>query len=120
MLVYCSNDNLCFRNGIFLSQMGQAEPREQKDQACKPLDCCFSLESSMSRCRLPLHGAEGWGVQHEAAGGGHGGEGQSTAVCPLKQLGKHLNKAPRGFSIISFSTPDTDSGLITKGSVLQK
>lgn len=74
----------------------------------------------MPRCRLPLHGAEGWGVQQEAGGGGDDGEGQSTAVLPPKQLGKQLSKAPPGFSIISFYTPDTDYGMITKGNVVQK
>lgn len=87
MLVSCSNDNLGFRNGIFLSQLGQMKPREQKDQACKSLGCCFSLGSSMSRCRLPLHGAERWGVQQGAGAGGDGG-GQSPAVLPTRTAGE--------------------------------
>lgn len=88
MLVSCSNDNLCFRNGIFLSQLEQMKPREQKDQAHNPLGCCFSLESSMSRCRQPPHGAERWGVQQGAGRDGDGGEGQSTAVLPTQTAGE--------------------------------
>lgn len=88
MLLSCSNDNLSFKNGIFLPQLGQMKPREWKDQAHKPLGCCFSLESSMSIWRQPLHGAERWGVQQGAGGGGDGGEEQSTAVLPTQRAGE--------------------------------